>query len=459
MQLSRLFGDRCFWSRSLKLAIPVSVQNILTSSFTLVDTIMIGSLGDTVLASVGMAGQWAWLLNLVMFGFNSGASVFIAQYWGAHDVGSIRKSFGLAAASALCVTLLFTVVALFAPFLVLACFTKDPVVAQLGETYLRYAGISYLAICLNNLFGTLLRSTEQVKLPLYVSMISVVANALLNAFFIYGLEWGVKGAAVATAISSWISPIVLLLISIRRKNILYAPIRSFVGWTGAFVKKYYFISVPALLNETLWALGTVLYKMIYANVSTDFYAAYTIFSSIVDIIFAFFIGLCHASAVMVGKQVGAGELDEAYRDACRYTAVFPVFTVILSALFLLARPLLLTPFTGSDAATLATTSRLMLYYLCELPLRNIPYITIVGIFRAGGDTKIGLVYDICGLWLLAIPVTWICAVVLKMDLVVVYLIMLLTEDLPKSLLCIFRLFSRKWIRPVTDQEKTLPGNA
>ncbi len=451
MQLSRKLGDRRFWSYSLKLAVPISIQNILVCSFTLVDTIMIGVLGDTALAAVGMAGQWAWLLNLVMFGFNSGAGVFIAQYWGVRDVDRIRKSFGLAAVSALSVSLLFTLVAFFAPHIVLSVFTSDSSVSELGEIYLRCACFSYMAICLNNLFGTLLRSTEQVKLPLYVSMISVAMNAVLNALFIYGLQMGVKGAAIATSISSWVSPMLLLLISIRRKNILCAPLRAFIGWTKEFVEKYYLLSLPALANESLWSLGTLIYKAIYSNTSTDFYAAYTIFTSIQDIIFAFFIGLCHASSVIVGKKVGAGDLREAYQDARRFTLVFPLFTIAVCIVFMLLRPVLLLPFPNSDATTLATASTLLIYYLCELPLRNIPYITIVGIFRAGGDTKIGLLYDTIGLWLLAIPAVWLGARVLHLNLTTVFLIMLLIEDVPKSTLCLMRLFSRKWIRPVTDQ--------
>ena len=451
MQLSKHLGDKHFWSHSLRLAVPISIQNILVCSFTLVDTIMIGVLGDTALAAVGMAGQWAWLLNLVMFGFNSGAGVFIAQYWGVRDIDRSRKSFGLAAVSALSVSLLFTLVALLAPHVVLSIFTSDPAVAELGEVYLRCACFSYAAICLNNLFGTLLRSTEQVKLPLYVSMVSVIMNAALNALFIHGLQMGVKGAAIATSISSWISPLMLLLISIKRKNILCAPLRAFVGWTKEFAKKYYLLSLPALANESLWSLGTLIYKAIYSNTSTDFYAAYTIFTSIQDIIFAFFIGLCHASSVIVGKKVGAGDLREAYQDARRFTFVFPLFTIAVSLVFMLLRPVLLLPFPNSDAVTLATASTLLIYYLCELPLRNIPYITIVGIFRAGGDTKIGLLYDTIGLWLLAIPTVWLGARVLHLNLTTVFLIMLLIEDVPKSALCLMRLFSRKWIRPVTDQ--------
>ncbi|MBO4299398.1 MAG: MATE family efflux transporter [Clostridia bacterium] len=442
-----------FWKRTLRLAIPVSVQNILISSFALVDTMMLGSLGDEPLAAVGMAGQWAWLFYLILFGFNSGAGVFIAQYWGVRDIRSIRKSLGLAALSALSVSLVFTLTAFFAPGFVLSFFTQDPAVAELGAVYLRWACWSYSAVCLNNLMCTLLRSTEEVRLPLYASMVSVSMNVALNALFIYGLKMGVRGAALATSISAWVSPLSLFTLSMIRKNILRAPIREYVGWTGAFVRNYFAVSLPTLVNETTWGLGTVVYKAIYANASTAFYAAFTISMSVSDIVFSFFVGVCHACAVIIGKHVGTGKTDEAYRDACRYTRMFPVFSAAVSVLFLLLRPLVLTPFTGSDAATLATASTLILFYLAEQPLRNIPYITIVGVFRAGGDTKIGMIYDFIGLWLLAIPTAWLGAMVFHADLPVVYLAMLLAEDGIKSFLCVRRLLSRKWIRPVTEQGK------
>ena len=205
MKLNKILGDGAFWKGTLRLALPISLQNILISSFALIDTIMVGALGSTALAAVGMAGQWSWLLNLVLFGFNSGAAVFIAQFWGVKDEKSIRKSFGLATVSAMAAALLFTVVGLAAPYVVLNFFTQDVQTVELGVSYLRIAAFSYVAICLNNLLATLLRSTEDAKLPLYASAVSVVTNAALNALFIYGLKMGVQGAALATAISAWIS--------------------------------------------------------------------------------------------------------------------------------------------------------------------------------------------------------------------------------------------------------------
>ena len=451
MQLRKFFGDGAFWKGTLRLALPISLQNILISSFALVDTIMVGALGSTALAAVGMAGQWSWLLNLVLFGFNSGAAVFIAQFWGVKDEKSIRKSFGLATVSAMAAALLFTIVGLAAPYAVLNFFTQDAQTVELGVSYLKIAAYSYVAICLNNLLATLLRSTEEAKLPLYASAVSVVANAALNALFIYGLDMGVKGAAVATAISSWISPVMLFALSMKKKNILYAPIRSFLGWTKEFVLSYYRVSIPVLLNETMWALGSVIYKAMYSNASKDFYAAYTIFSSIEGLAFAFFVGLCHASAVLVGKKVGAGDFKEAYRDGCRFTATMPVLSLAVGLALIAVRPVILLPFSNVEAETLATASLILLLYGLELPLRQIPYITIVGIFRSGGDTKCGLVYDLGCLWGIALPVTYIGCFLTELPLTTVFLIMLLAEDFIKSALCIRRLLSKKWILPVTDE--------
>lgn len=451
MQLKKYFGDGAFWKGALRLALPISLQNLLISSFTLVDTIMVGALGSTALAAVGMAGQWSWLLNLVLFGFNSGASVFIAQFWGVKDEKSIRKSFGLATLSAMSAALLFTIVGLAAPYVVLRFFTQDVQTVELGVSYLKIAAFSYVAICMNNLLATLLRSTEDAKLPLYASAVSVTANAGLNALFIYGLEMGVVGAALATAISAWISPILLIILSLKKKNILFAPIRSFLGWKKDFVLSYYKVSIPVLMNETMWALGTVIYKAMFSNASKDFYAAYTIFASVEGLAFAFFVGLCHASAVLVGKKVGAGDFKEAYRDGCRFTVALPVLTMAVSAAMIALRPVILLPFGNVEADTLATASTILLIYALEVPIRNIPYITIVGVFRSGGDTKCGLLYDLGCLWAIALPVTYIGTNVLDVPLTMVFLAMLLAEDFIKSALCIRRLLSRKWIRPVTDE--------
>ena len=212
-KVKSLFADRGFWRSALRLAIPIALQNLLLSSFTLVDTVMIGSLGDVPLAAVGMAGQWSWVMNILFFGVNSGASVFLAQYWGVRDVRGIQRTFGLLLVGALAPALLFTGVGLLAPGFVMRLFTKDPVVIEQGCSYLTAACFSYVALALSQAASTLLRSTEEVRLPVAASLCSVLTNALLNYALIFGRfgapAMGLRGAAIATAIAAWVNVAVL----------------------------------------------------------------------------------------------------------------------------------------------------------------------------------------------------------------------------------------------------------
>lgn len=453
--LSKWFGDRPFWKAAMRLALPIAFQNLLTSSFALVDTIMVGSLGDVPLAAVGMAGQWSWLLNVIMFGFTSGASVFIAQYWGRRQMDGIRHTYGLALAAASIFALLFTVIGFAAPEWVIRCFSPDPVVIEIGAEYLRYACWSYVGIAINQVACTCLRSTEEVKLPMYISFVSVAANAVLNAVLIFGLlgfpAMGVRGAAIATAVSSWLSPILLYIISFARRNILRVSVRKMLGFSWDFVKQYVLVSLPVLLNESIWAGGTVCYNMIFGHMGTSHYSALTVFRSIEGLAFVFFVGLCHACSVQVGKSVGRGDHESAVTDARRYCFIVPALSVVLGLVMIALRPVLLMPF--NVAPDVAETARsIILVYGLEIGFRNIPYIMIVGIFRAGGDTKIGLWCDILTVWSMALPLTFLCGIVWKIPFIATYLVMLLTEDVVKVIICLIRFRSRKWIRPVSDAD-------
>lgn len=446
------FGDAAFWKPAIRLGFPVALQNLLVSSFALVDTLMLGQLGDAAVASVGMAGQWSWLLNIFFYGFSSGAAVFLSQYWGAKDFKGIRRTYGILLLLVMGMAVLMGAAAFFAPTLVIRIFSNDPIAIETGAKYLRIAGFSYLSLGLTQVFCTVLRSTEEVRLPLYASLCGVICNTILNYALIFGRlglpALGVEGAAIATVISSSVSPIVLLITSLRRRNLLTSSPREMFSFDRAFVAHYIRVSLPALVNEGIWALGTTGYNMVFGRLGTAQYAALTIFRTIEGMFFAFYVGLCHACGVLVGREIGAGNEEESVRYANRFTVALPVISVGLGLLMIATRGLFLRLFDVSpDVMRMARA--IMLIYALEVPIRNISYITICGVFRPGGDTKTGLLYDIVTVWLLALPVTAICGLVLGLDFIWVYLLMLVCEDWPKAILCIRRLRSRKWVMPVT----------
>lgn len=453
ISIKERIGGRDFWAPALRLGIPVALQNLLISSFGLIDTLMLGQLGDVAVASVGMAGQWSWLMHIFFYGLSSGAAVFLSQYWGAKDLKGIRRTYGILSVATVGIALVMLGISVFAPSMVMRIFTTDPVAIETGVSYLRIAGLSYLALAFSQVFSTVLRSTEEVKLPLFASLFGVLGNTVLNYGLIFGRmglpKMGVPGAAVATVISACIGPVILFLVSLKRRNLLICSLKELFSFDRAFVTKYIRVSLPALVNEGLWALGTLGYNMVFGRMGTIQYAALTIFRTIESLFFAFYAGLCHACGVLVGREIGAGRIEDGVRYANRFTLMMPVLSIGIGLIMILSRDLFLSLFQVSpDVAQMARA--IMLAFGLEIPIRNISYVTICGVFRPGGDTKTGVLYDIISVWLMALPLTALCGLVFKLDFVLVYIIMLISEDWLKAFLCIRRLRSRKWIMPVVD---------
>jgi putative MATE family efflux protein len=445
--------NKTFWKLTLALAIPIALQNMLISSFSLVDTLMVSQLGDIELAATGMAGQWSWLYNMVLFGISSGAAVFVSQYWGDKNIKGINRTTGIAISAGLITSLVFLLLGLLIPDKIIYIFNQNPEVIKHGAVYLRYACLSYPALALTNILGSVLRSAEQPKIPTLVSGISSVANVILNYVLIFPAGLGVKGAAIATAISAWLGPILIISISAARKNILYAPLRDIFSFNRKTLAEFFKKALPVIANESMWGLGTVAYNIIFANIGHEEYAAITVVKTFENFAFCFFLGLGNACCVLVGKSIGAGEIRQGIRDSKRFMAIFPIISLIIGGAIILLRVPLVSIFNlGSNISeyTIKTAEQILIIYGAWITVRNIPYLTVVGIFRPGGDTTFGMIIEVAALWCFSVPMTFIAANVLNLPFLWVYAIMYLCEDLPKSLIFIPYWLSGKWIKPVTD---------
>ena len=235
---------------------------------------------------------------------------------------------------------------------------------------------------------------------------------------------------------------------------LISPIKELFGFNKRSIAKYYAKATPVIINETLWGLGTLLFSVIFANLGYQYYAAVTIFRTFDNIAFVFFIGLCNASSIMVGKNVGAGNIKRAVEDSRRFVLFVFLFSVFMGMLIIVFRCQLASVFNLSGSITpdtLKLTASLLLVYGIELPMRNLPYILIVGIFRPGGDTRIGMKLDLLSLWLCSVPLTTLAAFVFKLPFIAVFAIMYAAEDYLKVVLCVKYYFTYNWLRPVTEQ--------
>ncbi len=459
--LRGLFFDKKFWGAMLTLALPISIQNLLTSSFTLIDTLMVGQLGDISLAAVGMAGQWSWLLNMVIFGICSGASVFFSQFFGENNKQGIVKTYGIAISAGFLISVVFVAVGFFFPEEVIKIFNRDPRVVEAGVSYLKIAVFSYPAILLNMLANIVLRSTKRVKLPMYVAFFTTILNAFLDYAFIFGAfgfpQLGVRGAAVATVISAWSGPVIIYLLSaLLKDDIFFAPIKEIFGFRKSLVKEYFKKALPVIFNETLWGLGTVVYNAIFANLGYEYTAAVSILRTFENIAFAFFVGMTSAGCVMIGNDIGGGKIDSGRKHAIRFIVIVPLMGAVIGLFVVLFREQLVGVFNLGGTITdktLDAARAIMLVYGIEIAFRNVPYVTIVGIFRSGGDTKTGMKYDLLCLWAISVPVTFFAAFVLKLPFVFVFLLSYICEDYLKAFLCIRHFMSNRWIKPVTESGK------
>ncbi|MBQ8617710.1 MAG: MATE family efflux transporter [Clostridia bacterium] len=440
-----------FTRTMLSIAIPLTLQNLLFSSFTLIDTVMVGRLGDLPLAAVGMAGKWSWFLNIVLFGCTSGAAVFIAQYFGAGDERGIHRTYGLMSILSLASGIVFMLCGLLIPEVVIGMFTKDPQAIQAASVYLRIIALSYPFQGLAKSASTLLQSTQRVVIPFIGAACSVVTNVVLNALLIFGLcgfpAMGVAGAALASAIAVVVNTLVIYVLGFARKTMLRAPLGKMLDISRGFVKEYVRVGAPAMFNETIWALSILIYSAIFGHMSTEAYASITVVKSIEDLTCIAVHGMCSACAVMVGSFVGQGKYDHAKACARYHIKLVTAMSVVIGGSLLFLKGPIMSLFGVSDIVR-ADSMAVIMIYGAEMALRNIPLMLVVGTFRPGGDTKYGLIVDTLSAYLIGIPLTALVGLVLHMSVPATYAVMYFVEDALKTVVYGKHFFSEKWIKPV-----------
>ncbi len=447
-------GGAGFYRTALSLALPIAFQNLLTSCGTLIDTAMIVGIGNAATSAMGVASRFSFLLNVICFGFASGCSALLSQYWGAKDRKSIFRCLGFALSVALGFGALFAGALALFPAGLASIFTDEVKTVPLAASYLRIYAIAVPFLIVSQVLCICLRSVECVRLPLVSSGIAVAVNVAANYCLIGGHfgfpALGLRGAAWGTCISYTVQTLFLVTCILLGKTPFRGTLRGFFAFDREFCKKYLRTAAPVLANETLWACGTNVYAMVLARQGIENHAGYTLYENVQQLFFVFFVGICGACSVMVGMRVGAGEHGEAYRAAKKFAVATPITGVILGAALVLLRNPLLSLFPIETEAARRVASECLLFYGFWIGVHMISYTMICGIFRSGGDTKTGCLIDLAGLYLCGIPALFAVARLLHPSHFVVLLAtMFLAEDTVKTVLCLRHFRSRKWIRQIT----------
>lgn len=445
--LLRWLQEDDYLNQIFHLAAPIAMQSAIVSGLNMVASIMIGQLGDTAIAAVGLANQIFFLLQLLLFGFNSGAAIFTAQLWGQQRLGDIRRVLGLSLWLSLASGLVFFVISFFSPAAVLGLYTRDPEVVALSAGYLRIFSFSFLFSAVTLAYSAVLRSTGEVRLPLLVSTGALGLSVFLSYGLIFGLwglpELGVLGGAWSILIARLLEMLALLMVIYRRRSPLAATLSEMINLEAKFAWNVLRPVLPVALNELIWSLGITTYNAIYARIGTEEYAAYNMVISLDSLAFVFFIGLGNACAILIGNQIGAGDEELAYRTSVRSLVLAVSGGLLVGGLLqIVARPVF-SLYQVSSAVTQNALNVLLIVSLF-MWLRASNMLLLIGAFRSGGDTRFGLLIESAGMWMVGVPLAYLAAFPLHLPIAWVYLFAT-GDELVKWLVSMRRLRTRRWI--------------
>lgn len=432
----------------LAIALPVAVQYLLRSSLNLIDTIMVGQLGDLAIASVGIANQIYFVMNLFILGITSGIGIFIAQFFGKRDVENIKRMTAIGIIATTFMTLLFMVISLNGYHGMMAIFSKDFMVIEMGGTYLKIVAWSYVVTGITAVFSTVTRATGKAKIPLVASITGILFNTIGNYCLIFIAGLGVKGAAIATVIARFVECSILLIAIYKYHPVVLFQWRHVTQISMIMVKQFFKESVILIIKDASWGIGMALYMVIYAQMGTAVVASINIISTIRSLAFVLMAGISSASAVIIGQALGADYNEEAFQISKTVRKITVIVAGISAILVIIIKPFILSFFNVSDLVHMQADQMLWVFALF-LIFESYSMISVMGILRSGADNKFCMYMDFIAIWGLGLPMAYIGGIVLKLPVMVVYALALCPE-LFKNVILSWRIRSRKWIKNVVD---------
>lgn len=433
-----------------KLALPIAAQSLIGSSLSLIDNLMVGSLGELELNAVGVSVQLFFISWMLLFGFTSGTATFISQFYGVGDMKSIKKTTGFGLTVAGGIGLMFFFVGMAFPEYVLRIFTRFPEVIELGVVYIRTGAPCFLFLAITQPFTVALRATQQTKLPLYASVTALVLNTFLNYVLIFGKfgapALGVQGAALATSIARFVEMSIILFIVFGRKNIVAGKLSEYFSYGKELAMRIVKNALPTTINETMWGLGTSLYVAAFARIGITAGAAIQACNTISNMfsLAAFSVG--DAVLILVGQKLGEGKPELAYEMSKKMVVAGLIIGAVAGVgLIAAGEPLLsLFEFTeeGADAAM-----KILIIYGALMWLNLYNGIHITGTLRCGGDTRFAMFTEVGTVWLIGVPAAFITSLYFGWP-VYFALLAVKSEELVKGIILTKRYLSKKWLNNV-----------
>lgn len=440
----KFFSDKRFLKTLIYLAIPIMLNELINSAVNMLDTFMIGTLGDGPVAAVGLSNQVFFLFSVLSFGINSGISIFMGQFMGKNDIKSLYKCMGLAFMLTLGVAFVFACGARFFPELIMGIYSKDKAVIALGCDYLRIVAVAYVLTAIVIVFNSALKVTGSTVQPMLTTLLAFCINFIGNYIFILKLGYGIKGAAMSTIIARCCEIVVQFVAMAARKHPVLTKPSDYFSFNLSFCKPFVGVVVPVILNEAMWGFGTTAYNIAYKYSGTVAQAAVQISSTVQNLFVVAGIGIGAACAILLTNCLGAGNSKKAWDYSKRCLFFGSLLSIIMGGILALCAPSIVSLFRLDPVAK---GYALKMLYIVSIGLlfKTLNYINVCGILRSGGDTKFCLLMDGLSVWFIGLPMAFLGSAILHLPIYITFA-MVYMEEVIKLLFGFKRVFSKKWLK-------------
>lgn len=443
-------GSSTFYKDMLRLALPIVLQNLITTAVSSADVIMLGLINQDALSAGSLASQIAFVLNLVFTGLTSGITMLAAQYWGKKDTRTIEQVMGIGLRISIIISFIFFLLACFAPGLLMSIFTSEEILISTGIKYLRVVSISYLFMGISQMYLCTMRSIERVIFATATNGSALCLNIILNAVFIFGWfglpKMGIAGVALATSIARGVELAICLIDTCFFRTIRLRPHLLWEKNTLLF-QDFLRYSLPAFGNEVCWGLAFSTYSVIMGHLGSDMVAANAVVVVARNLGTVTCFGIAGAGAILLGKSIGQGKTALVKEDASRFCRITLISGIAGGILIFLLRPLFfqMADLTETAQEYLGIMLFINMYYVIGQAMNTT---VICGIFRSGGDSRWGFLCDVIDMWCFSVPLGFFSAFVLKLPPMWVYFLLCLDEFVKMPF--IYHYYkSYRWLKNIT----------
>jgi len=443
----KFIGDKAFYKTLIAVALPIVLQQLITTSVQLVDNVMVGKLGEEAIGSVAAVNQLYFVVILITFGALGGAGIFTAQYFGSKDYDKLKQTFrfkliiglGLATTS----LILFSVFQ--RPLIML--FTSNETTIQGGIDYLNIVKWSAFPWILTVAMSNTFREIGITKPLLKISLVAIFTNAILNFVLIFGYlgfpRLGIVGAAYATLIARFVEFFLTFILLKTRGEVFSTRFSEIFHIDKKLLTSIIIMALPLTLNEALWSSGQTVFVHAYARRGDSALAAMTITGTISQLVFVTFGGIATAVAVMVGNTLGKNDLEKAKDNANKLIATSVLFAVGTGIFLFILSFFIVNIYDVTEATKNIARFNIRINALF-IPVYSFN-VAIYFTLRSGGDTKSTFMMDAMYMWILPVPVALLLSYLTTLPVVWMYLLVQ-TLDIPKMLFGLSRYKKERWVK-------------